>query len=510
MSKSNKTLPKILIVDDSDMNRSLLADILENDFDILEACNGVEAINFIRSYGVEISLVLLDIVMPRMDGFAVLSVMNSYKWIQDIPVIIISADNSSSAIARAYELGATDYIQRPFDATVVSRRVQNAILLYGKQRRLERLVEEHIREKEQEQALILDILGHVVDFRNGESESHVLHVHTITRIILQGLLRCTDKYKLTSTDVRVIATASALRDIGNIVIGDEILNKKKKLTAEETEIIRQHPIYGYELLSKLPQYGNAPLLKTAKDICRWHHERYDGKGYPDGLKGDEIPISAQVVALADVYDSLTNKRAGKRPVSHNQAMEMILNGEYGTFNPILLNVLNQVADQIRDELYVNAVGQISLQYIRHITQEAISNKELVVSKRALELLEHEREKYCFIASLTNGIIFEIFFNPTTVNFLDDAAKFLGLDTDIFDPMNDVKLLACFGKENMEILHNKILSATHDDDVFSLDVKVIKNDNPVYCNITMKVQFVFNAKNNEYIPNSAIGKLSFNY
>lgn len=508
MGKTEKELPKILIVDDSEMNRLLLSDILKEDFEIIEACDGVEAVGYIRTYGIELSLVLLDIVMPRMDGFKVLDVMKSYKWIQDIPVIIISSDNSPSSIAHAYEMGATDFIQRPFDATVVNRRVENTIMLYSKQRRLIGLVEEYIHENEQEQSLMINVLSHIVEFRNGESGLHALHIHEMTEIILKGLRRYSDKYNFTPNDIKLIAMASTLHDVGKISIDDKILNKQGQLTPEEREIMKTHSIRGYELLSQMPRYKNTPLLKTAREICRWHHERYDGNGYPDGLKGDDIPIAAQAVALADVYDTLTSVRTSP-PCSHREAIDKILNGECGVFNPVLLNVLAQVEDKIRNVLYATeSSSEISSHNIRHITQEAIAHKELNVSKRALDLLEHERDKYRFVASHSDDIIFEIYLSPATVNVLGNKAALLGIDTNIVEPMNDQKLIASLSKDILSTLRDKILSATTDNAEFSLDTKAKKNGKICACTIEIKVQFIFNAESDEYIPYSAIGILNF--
>lgn len=509
MRKNTKELPKILIVDDSDINRDMLADILETDFEIIEARDGAEAVSCLRTYGIELSLVLLDIVMPRMDGFGVLTVMNSYKWIQDIPVIMISSDNSPSSIARAYEMGATDFIQRPFDATVVNRRVQNTIMLYGKQRRLVGLVEEYIHENEQEQSLMINVLSHIVEFRNGESGLHVLHIHAMTEIILQGLLRCTNKYKLSPADIRLIAMASALHDVGKIAIDDKILNKPGRFTPEEFEIMKTHSMHGYELLSQLPRYKNTPLIKMARDICRWHHERFDGKGYPDGLKGDEIPIAAQVVALADVYDALTSERVYKPPYTHHKAIEMIINGECGVFNPILLKVLDQVADKIRSVLHASESSEdISARDIRRVTQEAIAHKELNVSKRTLDLLEHERDKYNFVASRSDNIVFELFFTPAMLNVFGDKAATLGIDTNIADPMSDEKLITCFGKATLETVRNNILTATVENATFALDAQANKNSQSCACNIEIKVQFVFDAESNAHVPYGAIGQIRF--
>ena len=504
MNKKEKQ--KILIVDDSEINRSILADILAEDFETIEACDGVEAVNYMRSYGVELSLVLLDLVMPRMDGFNVLAIMNSYKWIQDIPVIMISSENSNSYMVRAYELGATDFIQRPFDATVVRRRVLNTIMLYAKQRKLVGLVEDQIYEKEKEQSLMINVLSHIVEFRNGESGLHVLHIHTMTDIILQDLLRCTDKYKLSSNDIRLITTASALHDIGKIAIDDKILNKPGRLTPEEFEIMKKHSAYGYDLLCKLPDQQNEPLLKVAKEICRWHHERDDGGGYPDGLEGDEIPISAQVVALADVYDALTSERVYKPPFTHERAVEMILHGECGVFNPVLLDVLKRVSDKIRTQLRVNSAGSMSRRDISRITQEAIAHKELVVSKRTLDLLEHEREKCRFIASLSGEILFEIYFNPTTVTFMDERAEALGVDLNIADPVNDEKLIACAGKETLLALRDKISAATQGEPTFAYDCTLRLNGKPQACRINVMTQYSYNNASGEYVLDGVVGKV----
>lgn len=502
----NERKQKILIVDDSEMNRSILADMLGEEYDILEACDGAEAVNCIRSYGVEISLVLLDIVMPKMDGLEVLAMMNSYKWIQDIPVIMISAESASSYIGRAYELGATDYIQRPFDATVVYRRVRNAIMLYAKQKKLIGLVEDQIYKKEKEQSLLINILSHIVEFRNGESGLHVLHIYTMTEIILQNLLKMTDKYRLTPEDVSLIATASALHDIGKIAIDDKILNKPGKLTPEEFEIMKKHSEYGADMLDKIPFYQNEPLLRVAREICRWHHERYDGKGYPDGLKGDEIPISAQVVALADVYDALTSERVYKKAYPHEVAVEMILNGECGTFNPILMKVLEFAAGKIQNELRINSLSGSSAKDINRITREIISHTELTASTRTLDLLEREREKYKFIASMSKEVLFEIYREPSTITFLDESSSRLGVDASIIDPVNDPKLIKLFGKDNLNQLFNLIESATHDEPIVKFECTINRHGKLARYRLTVMTQYYFDDNTGEYIYESAVGKL----
>ena len=360
MEKRN--LPQLLVVDDSEMNREILKEILGKEYRILEACDGEEALKMLEQYGTEISLVLLDIIMPKMDGFEVLAYMNRDKWIEDIPVIMISSEGSESYIRRAYELGASDYISRPFDAKVVYQRVINMIKLYAKQRRLIHLVTDQIYEKEKNNRMMTGILSQIVEFRNGESGLHVLHINILTQLLLEKLMRKSENYDLSWSQQHMIATASALHDIGKIGIDEKILNKPGKLTKEEFEAMKQHTIIGARMLDSLEMYHDEEMMKYAYEICRWHHERYDGKGYPDGLKGEEIPISAQVVSLADVYDALVSDRVYKKAYSHEKAMEMILNGECGMFNPLLLECLVEIQDKVRKELGIKGVNEC-LEYL---------------------------------------------------------------------------------------------------------------------------------------------------
>lgn len=360
MEKRN--LPQLLVVDDSEMNREILKEILGKEYQILEACDGEEALKMLEQYGTEISLVLLDIIMPKMDGFEVLAYMNRDKWIEDIPVIMISSEGSESYIRRAYELGASDYISRPFDAKVVYQRVINMIKLYAKQRRLIHLVTDQIYEKEKNNRMMTGILSQIVEFRNGESRLHVLHINILTQLLLEKLMRKSENYDLSWSQQHMIATASALHDIGKIGIDEKILNKPGKLTKEEFEAMKQHTIIGARMLDRLEMYHDEEMMKYAYEICRWHHERYDGKGYPDGLKGEEIPISAQVVSLADVYDALVSDRVYKKAYSHEKAMEMILNGECGMFNPLLLECLVEIQDKVRKELGIKDVNEC-LEYL---------------------------------------------------------------------------------------------------------------------------------------------------
>lgn len=341
---------RILIVDDSEMNREILTEILNEEYDILEADSGETCIDMLRKYETGISLVLLDIVMPGMDGFGVLNYMNRHHYLEDIPVIMISSEDSTETVRRAYEMGVSDYINRPFDAGVVHRRVYNTIKLYAKQRRLITLITNQVYEKEKNNRMMVGILSQIVEFRNGESGSHVLNINVLTGMLLESLVQHTDKYDLSWSERLLITTASALHDIGKIGIDDKILNKPGRLTDEEFKIMQNHTIIGASILENMGSYQDEELMKVAYQICRWHHERYDGKGYPDGLKGDEIPISAQVVSLADVYDALVSERVYKKAYSHEKAIEMITNGECGCFNPILLECLLDIQDRIKRKM----------------------------------------------------------------------------------------------------------------------------------------------------------------
>ena len=344
--------PKILIVDDSDMNREILTEILKQDYELLEAENGEVALRMLEQYGTGIALVMLDLVMPKMDGFQVLMVMNERRLLEDIPVIMISSEDSGKYISEAYGFGVSDYIRRPFDARVVYQRVLNTIKLYSKQRRLLRLVTYQIQEKERSNRIMIGILSQIVEFRNRESGPHVIHLNVISRLLLEQLIKKKNKYHLSWQEIGLIATASALHDIGKINIDEKILNKPGKLTKEEFEIMKTHTTIGAAMIGKIDLYHSERLVQLAYEICRWHHERWDGKGYPDGLKGDEIPISAQVVSVADVYDALVSERIYKKAYPHEVAIQMILNGECGNFNPLLLECMLDIQDEIRQKISV--------------------------------------------------------------------------------------------------------------------------------------------------------------
>lgn len=354
------------------MNRLILRDILSDEYELAEAKNGTEAVTFLQNNPSGVDLILLDIVMPEMDGFAFLEQMNPKRWITETPVIMISAENLSASVVRAYDLGVSDFIGRPFDADIVRKRVKNTIMLYAKQKKLMNMITQQVYEKERQSGLMVAVLSHIVEFRNGESGAHVLHIQRITELLLKHLGKLRPDYKYTAEEISMFSLASALHDIGKIAIPDKILNKPGRLTEEEFAIMKTHTTTGAALLEELVEaYTDEPLIHTAHQICRWHHERWDGKGYLDGLKGDEIPLPAQVVALADVYDALTSERVYKQAFTHDTAVQMILDGKCGTFNPLLLQCLADNEAALLADLQICAVKNFHQREINKIAAEVL-------------------------------------------------------------------------------------------------------------------------------------------
>ena len=415
---------KILIVDDSEINRAMLKEILGEGYEYLEAENGLRAIEILRRR-TDIALVLLDLIMPEMDGFDVLRVMQCYAWQEEIPVIVISAAEDTRSVERAYDMGVADYIRRPFERVMVLRRVKNALMLYAKQKRLTRLVTDQVYEKEHNGVLMISILSHVVEFRNSESGQHVLHIRTLTDLLLHQLVQKTDRYQLDESDISLISTASALHDIGKIMIPEEILNKPGRLTEEEYAAIKTHTTEGARILKGLAIGQDEPLVKVAHAICRWHHERWDGGGYPDRLKGDEIPIAAQVVALADVYDALTSERCYKQSYSHEKAVDMILHGECGSFNPLLMECLKESSELLRTELQRSEYDRGFRHETRRLSEEILHREALPREDRAQRLLDLERERTAFYAEQRGGIQFDydiLSGSVTVVNRYEDPVN----------------------------------------------------------------------------------------
>lgn len=495
----------ILIVDDSAMNRMLLSDILSDTYNIIEAEDGEQAIAILQQHASEISIVVLDMVMPKVDGFGVLEAMNENRWIQFLPVVSISTESSPEFVERAYSLGVTDFINRPFDELIVIRRVSNTIKLYAKQRKLTNMVANEIFEKERNGSLMITILSHIVEFRNGESGMHVINIGTLTEILLNQISKKDDRYYLPYAERDLIVKASALHDIGKISIPEEVLNKPGKLTDEEFEAMKQHTVIGYQMLSDLG-FQDEPLVKVSREITRWHHERYDGRGYPDGLKGDEIPLSAQIVSLADVYDALTSERVYKPAFSHEKAVQMILNGECGAFNPLLLECLVEAQEAIRQGLAQPNKTFNSYEDLKSIAPAIQDAETLDVTEYALDQLENEREKNHFLTEISRQLQFDYNKSLDLLHIPVWAAKRLGTSAQIKDPLHTEALANLISNDLVELLSKAIAETTPQEPLVRLDCAVTSNGEAYDCIIITKTVW---SQEEEPIMVGVIGKIMQN-
>ena len=388
---------KILIVDDSNLNRDILKEILGDTYNYLEAENGNQAIQMIGE-NIGIDLMLLDINMPQMNGFEVLKIMKRSQCIAEIPVIMVSSEDAVDTMRKAYELGITDYITRPFDSVIVKKRVQNTLGLYMNQKHLINVVYDQVYEKEENNDIMIRIMSNILGSRNSESREHILHIKTATEMMLRQLVKVTDAYPLTEADIALITTASSLHDIGKIRIPEEILNKPGRLTVEEFKIMKTHSELGADIIKDMDFPQDHPLVHTAWEICRWHHERWDGKGYPDGLTGEEIPISAQVVSIVDVYDALTSERCYKKAFDHDTAIQMILDGQCGQFNPILLKCLKELSIQLSKMSGKEMDDNKHYHEIQRLSNEILSDKFLPNQIYSQSLVKVMQEKIDFFKS----------------------------------------------------------------------------------------------------------------
>lgn len=495
----------ILIVDDSAMNRMLLSDILSDTYNIIEAEDGEQAIAILQQHASEISIVVLDMVMPKVDGFGVLEAMNENRWIQFLPVVSISTESSPEFVERAYSLGVTDFINRPFDELIVIRRVSNTIKLYAKQRKLTNMVANEIFEKERNGSLMITILSHIVEFRNGESGMHVINIGTLTEILLNQISKKDDRYYLPYAERDLIVKASALHDIGKISIPEEVLNKPGKLTDEEFEAMKQHTVIGYQMLSDLG-FQDEPLVKVSREITRWHHERYDGRGYPDGLKGDEIPLSAQIVSLADVYDARTSERVYKPAFSHEKAVQMILNGECGAFNPLLLECLVEAQEAIRQGLAQPNKTFNSYEDLKSIAPAIQDAETLDVTEYALDQLENEREKNHFLTEISRQLQFDYNKSLDLLHIPVWAAKRLGTSAQIKDPLHTEALANLISNDLVELLSKAIAETTPQEPLVRLDCTVTSNGEAYDCIIITKTVW---SQEEEPIMVGVIGKIMQN-
>ena len=388
---------KILIVDDSEFNRDMLKEILRETYNYLEAENGNQAIQ-IMGENPGIDLMLLDINMPQMNGFEVLKWMNQSRCIDETPVIMISSEDAVDTMRKAYELGITDYITRPFDSVIVKKRVQNTLGLYMNQKHLINVVYDQVYEKEENNNIMIQIMSNILGSRNSESREHILHIKTATEMMLRQLVKVTDAYPLTEADIALITTASSLHDIGKIRIPEEILNKPGRLTNEEFKIMKKHSELGAAIIKDMDFPQDHRLVHTAWEICRWHHERWDGKGYPDGLKGEEIPISAQVVSIVDVYDALTSERCYKKAFDHDTAIQMILDGQCGQFNPILLMCLKELSLQLSKMIDKEMDDTSYYHEVQRLSNEILSDRSLPNHNYSQNVVRVMKEKLDFFKS----------------------------------------------------------------------------------------------------------------
>lgn len=474
-----KRTPRIMVVDDAKINRQILMAILGDEYEYVEAEDGRQAIHMLQQ-DLNIDLMLLDINMPEMNGFQVLERMNKFQWIKEIPVLMISSEEKRDTIERAYIFGAQDYIRRPFDAFIVRRRVENILNLYENQKRLKQMVSEQIYEKEANSNLLIDILSQVVEFRNSENREHIIHIRTITELLLHRLIQKTDQYQLSETDIAMIMTASALHDIGKINIPENILNKPGKLTSEEFKIMKTHTTIGSDMIRQMTTKSEKPLLHVAWQVCRWHHERWDGHGYPDGLIGEKIPISAQVVGMADVYAALTSKRCYKDAYDHETAMEMIFSGECGAFNPLLLECLSEIASELRVAVQYDARDTIYRNEADRLAAEVMQKTEVPCSDRAQHMLESMQERMNFFASLKGGIQFDYDSVSRLVNVTnwDEPPQYRYTVKNVAD----TNCFTCLSQKDFHRLKDALDATTPENREFSMSIMMPKEKEYEWCDL----------------------------
>lgn len=475
---------KLLIADDSEMNRAILANMLEQDFEIIETTDGEETIAALENYHGVISALLLDIVMPGKSGFDVLEEVKRRRWIDDIPTIMISAETNNKYIDRAFELGASDYISRPFAPGIIRHRIINTILLHTKKQQLVDAVASRFYRREKSNEVMVSILDYAVELRSGEQGMHMFGVNRLTELILKRLAEKTNKYNISESDIEVISMASGLHDIGKLLIPEEILKKPGRLTEEEFETVKHHTQIGAGIITELPIYQNEELAKYAATICHWHHERWNGEGYPDGLKGDEIPLAAQVVSIADAYDALTNARSYKKAYSHEKAVEMICNGECGTFNPLILECMVEVAGTTRPSEAAMEVWQKNDPIHRAV--EAFYQGQDTVAARMTLQLEDANTKQEFMSNLSDEIWFEYTAQPSSVHLSKGASDHTGLPSVIINPQEDKAFRKIIGKDVIEQLKKQIEEMSAEEVHTELMAKIELDGKKCLCRIAILV------------------------
>lgn len=432
----NKNKNKILIVDDVELNRAILSELFISEYEVLEADNGKTAVELMEDYRDDVAIVLMDIVMPIMNGLEALEIMNAKGLIEKVPVFLITAESSNEAISKGFKLGVVDVILKPFNPDNICQRVNNIIELYSHRYELETLVKNQMEkiEAQNEQlrnfnVAMIDVLSTVVEFRDCESGQHVHRVRKMTKTLLKVLGSENPKYWMSDEAIDNIADAAALHDIGKIAIPDRILKKPGKLDPEEFEIMKKHTLFGCEILETIDSLKqNKEQYQYCYNICRWHHEKWDGKGYPDGVSGDEIPIYAQIVSIADCYDALTTDRCYKKAFAHQKAVSMIKNGECGTFNPELLQCFLEISDSLPTILESgDDLTDLKNNYRQASQSDSPEKKPQCESdfNRIIHLLEIEREKQEALFSMSGDIIFDYDVQKDKLTFSDEFKEVFG-------------------------------------------------------------------------------------
>ena len=372
----------VLIVDDQSTNRSVLAEILKNDYKIMEAVNGVEALSAISGHRAEIAVMLLDIVMPKMGGQEVLEKLNEAKLIDEFPIMVCTGENSMDVVEKCFGLGISDFIRKPYEGDMVLQRVKKLDSLYKARRESNeklkkfakvlqnqnKILEQQAKVQKQGNINLMDSLGTIVEYRNTENHNHIKRVKAFTRVLATHMMKEFLEYELTEEKVDMITAASALHDIGKIMIPDNILFKPGKYTDEEFSYMKSHTIRGYDIIAQIADSWDKELMGYCKEIARSHHEKYDGRGYPENLKGDRIPISAQIVSVTDCFEALISESLYKKAYTFDVAFQMIVNGDCGVFNPKLMEAFRnsrqefmEIANEGESEEILDAMDEANIE-----------------------------------------------------------------------------------------------------------------------------------------------------
>ena len=503
---------KVLVVDDVEMNRIILSELFADSYNVLEAENGEEALETIRN-NPDLSAVLLDIVMPVMDGLETLEQIKKEELIPSVPIFFVTADTSNETLVRGFENGIVDRIEKPFNPYVIKCRIQNSIELYDYRINLEKRVKEQTEEIERKSqelkeanASIIDALSTAIEFRDSESGEHVCRIRQITKTLLIELEKQVGNKWYAHEEIENISAASTMHDVGKISVPDYILNKPGKLTAEEFEIMKEHTVNGCKILDSIDMIKCSPMYKYYYDICRSHHERWDGRGYPDGLVGDMIPISAQIVSVVDVYDALTSKRVYKPPYSHEKAVDMILNGECGKFNPDIIECLKNCHMELKDILDKMAFeNKVNLEIPQYERKKVSSKLELENSENFDKTCKNDNaDKEDSFTVLDDDVIFKYNKKNDIIEFSETYAKEFGKARLITNAQKFFYEDPSMTPEEKEKLMNSVNKLNINNPVLNCRIKVRdKNGSPVSRNISIYMHY---SNENSGESDGFVGKL----